>query len=90
MFDELTMYYIDYHIEHNFDYSILCSGVAIYLFQSMYKKGLKEGDAKPLTSLPKEKIYQYAEIGDKYKTELRNKEQVMMACYVLDFVTQKL
>lgn len=90
MFDELTMFYINYHIEHKFDYSILCSGVAIYLFQAMYKRGLREGDAKPLTSLPKEKIYQYAEVGDKYKTELRSKEQVMMACYVLDFLTQRL
>lgn len=90
MFSELITFFITYHIDNNFDYKILGNPIAIYIFQAIYKRGLREGDAKPLTSLPKEKIYQYAELGDRYKTELRSKEQVMMACYVLDFVTLRL
>lgn len=90
MFNDLIMLYVNHHIEKDFDFSILFSGVAIKLLSGMYIKSLREGEAMPLTSLPKEKIQQYSMLGDKYKTDNNTKEKVVMACYVLDFITQKI
>lgn len=90
MFNDLIMLYVNYHIKKDCDFSILFSGVAIRLLSDKYLRALREGEVLPLTSLPKEKIYQYAELGDKYKRENIDKDRVMMACYVLDFVTQKI
>lgn len=86
MFDELSLFFVNYHIKNNFDYSILFSGVAIYIFQSLYKKGLKNNEIQPMT---KEKMTGYEVYAEKYQTKYRSKEQVMMACYVLDFITLK-
>jgi hypothetical protein len=90
MFNDLIMLYVNHHINKDFDYSILFSGVVVKLLSDKYKGSLIRGEVLPLTSLSKEKIYQYAELGDKYKSERNSKEDVMMACYVLDFITNKI
>lgn len=90
MFNELLVIYINYHIKKDCDFSILFCGVAIRLLSDKYNRAVREGELESIRTLPVEKLRQYNKLGKQYMRENISKQMIMKACYILDFVTQKI
>ena len=73
MNSHLVQLYIDTYENNKDKFLFLCSSVAIGILSDLYNKFLADGDAIELKDLPKEKLQEYFELGERFGTETNTK-----------------
>lgn len=87
MYLPLIRLFIDIYENHKDKFIVLYSSVAVQILSPMCNRFIADGDAIDLYDLPKEKLQEYIELGDKYCKEKIDKVDVMKAAYALELIT---
>ena len=83
----LIQFYIDIYENNENKFMFLCNSVSVKILAGMCNRFISDGDAVDLFDLPKEKIQEYIELGEKYSKENVDKLDVMKSAYAIELIT---
>jgi hypothetical protein len=83
----LIQFYIDIYEKNENKFMFLCNSVSVKILSGMCNRFIADGDVIDLFDLPKEKIQEYIELGEKYSKENVDKLDVMKSAYAIELIT---